>query len=183
MLPTAAPQDSFVVVSLNDPAIDQDSADGFDAIVKYAMERDASVLHLRPGGELTKFHCKPLVGEARTWVLREPDAVARCVRAFKACVTSITGLEMPDHSQWNPGAPVRATFGDMLSDDAVKKLSLVGLDMVIQEVGSVCYQLANLTPGQKKALSLPPGYVVSVSEKSSAATSTTTTEPTHPGSS
>ncbi len=180
MLETRKPDESIRLVVVNDPAIESETDEGLNALVKYSLDRDINGLRMVPGAQPTVFVCRPLYGEARRWVRTFAGSgnEAQALAAFQACVTAIEHLRMPDGSPWLPGETVKAKWGAILSDDAIKALSAAGLDMVMEEIGSACVQLANLTPGQKKVLSLPRGYEVRPPERSTAATS-----PTPPGSS
>ncbi len=172
MLETRKPDESIRLVVVNDPAIESETEEGLTALVKYSLDRDVAGLRMVPGAQPTVFVCRPLYGEARRWV-RGFGASGEALAAFQACVTGIEGLRMPSGQPWSAGQTVKSKWGQILSDECIAELSAAGLDMVMEEIGSACVQLANLTPGQKKALSLPRGYEVRPPERSTSATSPT----------
>lgn len=154
----AKPQDPFVVVSANDPAIDKASLGGKIALRKYIAERDAEVLVYLPGGRPAKFHCRPLTNVARQACEAIDAEVLRNALAFAACLDRVEDLGVP----WTPTKTLApwSMQAQMLDGESVDKLAELVGGKVVEEIGSVCLQRANLTANQGKAYRLPLGYVV-----------------------
>lgn len=155
---TAKPQDSFTVVSVNDEALDKTSLQGVLAIKRYIRERDASVLVRVPGARAAEFRCRPLSNSARTACEAIDAEVLRNQLAFAACLEGIDNLGI----EWAPrfAAAGWSPTAKMLDGESLDRLAdLVG-GKVIEEIGAVCLQRANLTAQQGKAYRLPLGYVV-----------------------
>lgn len=154
----AKPQDPFVVVSVNDPAIDKASIGGKMALRKYVAERDMDVLVYLPGGRPAKFHCRPLSNQARQACEAIDAEVLRNSLAFAACFERVEDLGVP----WAPSKTLApwSQGAQMLDGDSVDRLAELVGGKVVEEIGSVCLQRANLTANQGKAYRLPLGYVV-----------------------
>ncbi len=154
---TAKPQDPFVVVSVNDEALDKETLAGKIALRRYIQERDAAAIVCKPGGRPAKFHCRPLSNQARQACEAIDTETLRFALAFAACVDRVEDLGVP----WAPKQTL-APWGQaqMLESASIDALAdLIG-GKVIEEVGAVCLQRANLTANQGKAYRLPLGYVV-----------------------
>lgn len=174
--------DQYVVVSVNDDAIDRVSIEGRQGLARYREEREVGSLVLLAGGQPTRFHCRPLSHHARIFIDGHESAAMRHVLAFHACVMRAENLTLPSGAPWTP---TRMPAGwtrdaDMLSDASVTELGEAGLGAIIDEVGSVCLQRATLLPSQKKAFRLPPGFVEITARDSSAATPQIPTTATPP---
>lgn len=167
--------DPFVVVSVNDDAIDRHSTEGRLGLARYREERDIAALVFLAGAKPTRFHCRPLSHHARIFVEGHEAASWRHVLAFHACVTRAENLELPTGQPWTPTrVPAGWSAGaDMLADVSVAELGDAGLGAIVEEVGAVCLQRATLLPSQKKAFRLPPGFVAIVASDSSAETRAT----------
>jgi hypothetical protein len=165
------PHKHFDVISVNDPAIDNDSFDGAVALTKYARERDTSALLLKPGGQPTTFKCRPMTHHSRLFVESLDGEARRHVAAFQVCVVNVENLEL--EQPWRPQTRASA-FGTgltILTDAAVEQLSDAGLGKVVEEVGSVCLQRATMLPDQKKVYQLPLGCEVKQMQPDSHVTS------------
>jgi len=155
---TAKPQDPFYVVSVNDEALEKNTFAGKVALRKYVGERDPSVLVFKPGGRPAKFHCRPLSNAARQQCEAIDQEVLRHALAFAACLDRVEDLGVP----WSPTRTLApwSPQAQMLDGECVDALAEAIGGKVIEEVGSVCLQRANLTALQGKAYRLPLGYVV-----------------------
>ncbi len=176
------PHETFYVIPVNDDAIDRESFEGQLALRTYMKERDPEVLRLLPFSKPTRFKCRPMAHQARLAIEGEENAALRHTQAFHACVEGAENLVLPDGTAWIPKR-IAASYevgAYVLADESVKELGNAGLGKVIEEVGYVCLQRANLTAEQGKAYRLPLGFTVSWQPSSSATTRDTSGTETPP---
>lgn len=166
--------DPFVVVSANDEAIDRETLAGKMALRKYLAERDPDGLVYLPGGRPAKFHCRPLTNSARTAIEGIDSAALRYTMAFAACVERIDDLGFPWLAKQIPAG--WAADAKCLDPACLDELAEAVGGKVVEEVGAVCLQRANLSPKCGGGYALPPGYVVASARYSSAPSPSTQTE-------
>lgn len=165
---TAKATAPFVVISVNDEALDKASVEGATAVRKYREERDPDVLKCHPGVQPTRFHCRPLRLSAKTLLDGEANDGLRDQLAFRLSVFQIDGLALdgaPFQLRMIPGVEPGS---QLCSDESMAQLyDALGSD-VIREIGFVAFQRAGLSATQKKAYLLPLGYRVNWETSSSA---------------
>lgn len=145
------------VVSVNDPAIDRHSFNGQRALRRYIESRDMADLVFLDGQQPTVFTLQPIAFDARTWIEGLPAESAQFVLAF-AC--SVVKVEDPDEGELALGEATSAAWGPFLSTKAVARLGDEYGGKLVEEIGAVALQAANMTAAQKKAFWLPRGCAV-----------------------
>lgn len=174
--------DVFYVVSVNDEAIDRDSLAGQVALRTYIRERDPDILRMYMGGKATRFKCRPITHAVRLKIEGEDNAAIRNTLAFHASVEAAENLLLPDGTPWVPRRTAAGYDKEVyaLTDDSVAELGNAGMGKVVEEIGYVCLQRANLSPSQKKAYRLPLGFTVNWESSSSATTAAIPSPETKP---
>lgn len=169
--------DPFVVISANDEAIDRETLAGKLGLRRYISERDTDHLVLLPGGRPARFHCRPLSNAARTAIEGVDSAALRFTMAFAACVDRVEDLGF----SWLPKLMPAGWAPDArcLEQACIDELAEAIGGKVVEEVGSVCLQRANLSPKCGGGYALPPGYVVASVRSTSALSPTIQIEATH----
>jgi hypothetical protein len=146
----------FVVVSVNDPAIDRHSLAGQIALKTYVKERgDPASLVLVPGATLRRFVCRPLSNRVRLWL---KGIGSDPIRHHSAFCAALDHVEDPSLA-WSH-VPVMSDGATMLDGDAADALADEIGGSVLEEIGSIALQRAELGPTQKKAYWLPRGCEV-----------------------
>ena len=117
-----------------------------------------SALVLLPGAGPTRFVCRPIRNQARTWLEGESREPTRNFLAFCAALDHIEDDGLAWRKVERPAS--WGTDSTIVDGESASELAdLVG-GKVLEEVGSIALQRANLTASQKKAYWLPRGCEV-----------------------
>ncbi len=153
---TAKPQANYQFAWTGDDAIDTSTIDGKIALQTYRRERDPGVLKLKPGGELTLFHCRPLSRGARLWCESIEGRAGKAAAAFQCGVVNITGL---NGIPWTPQSmPAGWRDGEtILSFDCLDSLEDWLPAEAITQIGWWILERATLGVPEKKVSCAQPG--------------------------
>lgn len=152
------PQEAFTLVSVNDPSLDRSGPAEYASLLAYRRERaDWAGLKCIVGASPTVFHCNPISHQARIMLEGEQNEARRFELAFRVAVQRVENLDLeggplgpPDLGGWSEGAR-------LLSVASMDRLG-AALGQVIEEIGYVALQRAQLSGHQKKTYLLPLGF-------------------------
>lgn len=164
----------MVILSVNDPAIDRHSVPGQTALKNYVWERDASKLVLLEGAQPRRFWCKPIRNQARTWLESIPAESLKHLMAFCASIDHVENVDWWQKKERTAGWSADAIMADR---ECVDELADELGGKMIEEIGAIALQRANLSVDQKKAYWLPLGCEVDYRIGSPATAQPRTSEP------
>lgn len=146
------------VVTVNDPAIDRDSAKGEEALKKYVKSRDMADLVLHPNQKPTVFVLRPLPHNACLELEFHDNVALKCALAFAMSIDHVENMDDAPAFEMEPNAGLDGW--KVLKAESRKIVAEAIGEQIIREVGAVAYQASVLSAHQKKAFSLPPGCTV-----------------------
>lgn len=152
-------REPLVVVSVNDPAVARSTVPDQIALKRYSEDRDMSKLRLIEGAAPAQFVMKPLPGSLRLLCESFASESTRHLMAF-AC--SLMRIDDPN-LRWEPKEKAIQWDGEeftIVDPKSVSQLDEMIGGKVVEEIGSVALQRANMTANQKKAYWLPRGCAV-----------------------
>lgn len=148
------PSERWDVVSIFDPAIDQESKEGAAAFERYRLERDLAELKLVPGATATVYVLRPLNSRCvMRWLKPAPTTPDLQERAFRAAVVAIRNFRGPTDEEhpieFTPGRYEKAhekgrdaEVFDLWEDDEINRVH----PSVIEEIGDVAAARAFFHP-------------------------------------